>query len=200
MVAWLANYGPEIDNVRTALDWCFGAGGNRPMGVELAGVSTILWYLSSRIGEGCIQIDRALAHIGPDTPKAVEACLWYSHGFLTTGRPKGRALPALERAVALYREIADPLPLGRALDVYGLSLTRAGRLEDGDAALSEAAALLAGRSEQKSYVRCLTNLAVARIAMGRFEEARSLIAEAMARGRAAEADYWVLRTRSTGRR
>jgi len=74
----------------------------------------------------------------------------------------------------------------------------AGRPEDGDATLKKAAAVLEGRSERKIHVRCLTDLVVERFAMGRFEEAQSPIAEAVARGRSAEKDEWVTRAQVCG--
>ncbi len=194
-VQWLETYAPELDNLRAALDWAFAAGGDRALGIELAALSRTLWYLTSLIDEGCGWIERAIASLTADTPKSVEAQLWYGYGFLSTGEPRGRALPALKRAVALCRALRDPLALGRALGLCGLTLTRAaGSVPEGTAALEEACALLAASGGRKSYARCLTNLAIARMVAGRCEEARQLLDEALALGRAAQADFWVLRS------
>jgi tetratricopeptide (TPR) repeat protein len=192
-VRWLETYAPEIDNVRVALDWAFSLGGDAPLGVELAAASRILWYLMSLVDEGRDRLESAIARLPPGTSKPVEAELWYGYGFLSTGEPRGRALPALKRALALCREIGEPLLLGRVLGLYGLTLARAGGVADGAAALEEARALLAASEGAKSYARCLTNLAIARLIAGRNDEARQLLDEALTLGRASGADFWVLR-------
>lgn len=192
---WLDNYGPEIDNIRVALDWSFGPGGDPALGVELTSYSFILWYLLSSMQEGRARLERAIAHLEPTTPKPLEAMLWYGYGFLSAGVPRGRALPALRRAVTLYREVGDPVWLARALGLYGVNLARGGSIAEGESAIEEGCALLAAASGQrKSYARCLTNLAIARIIAGRFDEARSLLEQALTLGRASGADFWVLRT------
>jgi len=193
-VQWLATYAPEIDNVRAALDWAFAGGGDEALGVELAAASRILWYLMSLVEEGRGRLERAIAALTPATPKSIEAGLWYGYGFLSTGEPRGRALPALQRAVSLCRQLDDPIMLGRVLGLCGLTLTRAGRVADGTAALEEARDLLVASGGRKSLSRCLTNLAIARMVAGRCDEARLLLDEALALGRATQADFWVLRT------
>jgi predicted ATPase/DNA-binding winged helix-turn-helix (wHTH) protein len=194
MPEWIATYAPEIDNVRTAFDWAFGGEHDRRLGMELIAASERLWYLMSLLAEGRGRFQRVLDELGTDVPKPLEAKLWGGYGFLSTDHPRGRALPALERAVALFRRLDDPVGLGRTLDVLGLTLARAGRVEEGEAALTEACALLAGSSALKSYARSLTDSAVARLIAGRTSEARSLIDRALRVGHVAGADYWGLRT------
>ncbi|HZB93087.1 MAG TPA: winged helix-turn-helix domain-containing protein [Stellaceae bacterium] len=193
-IRWLETYAPEIDNVRAALEWAFGAGGDEQRGIELAATSRLLWYLMSLNDQGRLWLERAIAVLTAATPKTVEAQLWYGYGFLCTGEPRGRALPALKRAVGLCREIGEGVALGRSLGLYGLTLALAGRIADGTTALEEASQLLVASDARKSHVRCLTNLAIARMIAGRCDEARRLLEEALALGRAARADFWVLRS------
>jgi tetratricopeptide (TPR) repeat protein len=148
----------------------------------------------SLIAEGRARFRRVLDELAADVPKALEARLWAGYGFLSTDHPRGQALLPLERAVALFRQLDDPIGLGRALDVLGLTLARAGRVEEGEAALTEARALLAGTSALKSYARSLTDSGVARLIAGRTGEARSLVDQALRIGQVAGADYWGLRT------
>ncbi len=190
---WLERLGPEIDNVRVALDWAFGADGDPAIGVELAASSYLLWYLLSLIPEGRSRLERATAALGRETPRALEARLWYGYGFLSTGEPRGRAVPALRRAVALLRETGEPIDLSRALAFYGLNLARTGALEEGFAALEEARALLASGAHPKSHVLCLTNLAIARTVAGEYEAARARLDEALAAGERSRADFWAWR-------
>ncbi|MGH8301465.1 MAG: ATP-binding protein [Steroidobacteraceae bacterium] len=192
-VQWLEAQAPEIDNARVALDWAFGADGEAAIGMELAAASYPLWYLMSLMQEGRARLERATAAVGPSTPKPVEARLWYGYGFLSTGEPRGRALPALRRAVSLYRESGEPLERGRALSFYGLNLARTGRLEEGIAALEEARGHLCAFAHPKSLALCLTNLAIARTVAGEFEVARTLLDESLAVGQHSKADFWVWR-------
>ena len=194
-VQWLEAQSPEIDNIRVALDWAFGADGDPAIGMELAAASYPLWYLLSLMQEGRARLERAMDAIGPATPKPVEARLRYGYGFLSTGDPRGRALPALRRAVSLYRESGEPLDLGRALSFCGLNLSRTGRLAEGLAALEEARGHLSTAAHPKSLTLCLTNLAIARTVAGEFEVARALLDESLAVGAHSKADFWVWRAR-----
>jgi predicted ATPase/DNA-binding winged helix-turn-helix (wHTH) protein len=190
---WQDQLGPEIDNVRVALDWAFGADGDPATGVELAACSYLLWYLLSLMPEGRARLERATAALGPEMPKGLEARLWYGYGFLSTGEPRGRAVPALRRAVALLRAAGEPLDLARALAFYGLNLARTGALAEGLAALEEGRALLSPGAQPKSYALCLTNLAIARTVAGEYEEACARLNEALAVGRRSRADFWTWR-------
>jgi predicted ATPase/DNA-binding winged helix-turn-helix (wHTH) protein len=194
-VQWLETLAPEIDNIRVALDWAFGADGDPAAGMELAAASYPLWYLLSLMQEGRARLERAMEAIDPSTPKPVEARLRYGYGFLSTGDPRGRALPALHRAVALYRESGEPLDLGRALSFCGLNLARTGGLAEGLAALEEARGQLSAAAHPKSLALCLTNLAIARTVAGEFEVARALLDQSLAVGAHSKADFWVWRAR-----
>ena len=192
-VQWLEAQAPEIDNVRVALDWAFGADGDPAVGIELAAASYVLWYLLSLMQEGRARLERATAALSPATPKKIEAQLRYGYGFISTGEPRGRAVPALRRAVALFRECGEPLDLGRALSFYGLNLARAGELTEGLAVLEEARRLLCATAHPKSLALCLTNLAIARTVAGEFEAARAALDESLAVGAHSKADFWVWR-------
>jgi predicted ATPase/DNA-binding winged helix-turn-helix (wHTH) protein len=192
-VQWLEAQAPEIDNIRVALDWAFGADGDPAIGIELAPASYVLWYLLSLMQEGRARLERATGALSAATAKNVEAQLWYGYGFLSTGEPRGRAVPALHRAVELHRESGEPLDLGRALSFYGLNLARTGRLPEGLDALEEARGLLRAAAHPKSLALCLTNLAIARTVAGEFGVARALLDESLALGAHSKADFWVWR-------
>jgi predicted ATPase/DNA-binding winged helix-turn-helix (wHTH) protein len=194
-VQWLETQAPEIGNVRVALDWAFGTDGDAALGIELAAASYVLWYLLSLMQEGRARLERATRALSAATPKKVEAQLWYGYGFLSTGQPRGRAVPALRRAVALDRECGEPLDLGRALSFCGLNLARAGQVQEGLAALEEARRQLRASAHPKSLALCLTNLAIARTVAGEFEIARANLDEALAVGEHSRADFWVWRAR-----
>jgi predicted ATPase len=189
---WLATYGPEIDNLRQAIEWALGPGGDRALGLELSAIAGMLWSLVSLTAEGRARIAQALAAIDADTPKWVEARLWRNAAFLTAGHPK-EALPAAERAVALHRELGNSFELARALDQLGLTLARLGRAEEAEAALRESCALFAAAGQQGMNARSLTSLGIARMFAGRLPEAKRLLSEAIIESGGNSADYWGLR-------
>jgi predicted ATPase len=192
-VEWLEKVGPEIDNVRVALDWAFGADGDAQIGVELAACSYLLWYLLSLMPEGRSRLERATAALSGETPRSLEARLWFGYGFLSTGEPRGRAVPALRRAVALLRESGEPLDLARALAFYGLNLARTGAPEEGLEALQESRRILSAGAQPKSFALCLTNLGIAHTVAGQYEAARARLDEALAAGERSHADFWTWR-------
>ncbi len=192
-VEWLEKVGPEIDNVRVALDWAFGADGDAQIGVELAACSYLLWYLLSLMPEGRSRLERATAALSSETPRSLEARLWFGYGFLSTGEPRGRAVPALRRAVALLRESGEPLDLARALAFYGLNLARTGAPEEGLEALQESRRMLSAAAQPKSFALCLTNLGIAHTVAGQYEAARARLDEALLAGERSHADFWAWR-------
>ena len=190
---WLETHAPEIDNIRVALDWAFGPDGDPGLGIELASASYLLWYLMSLVQEGRARLERATGALSPKTPKALEAKLWYGYGFLSTGEPRGRAVPALRRAVAQFREVGEPLDLGRALSCYGLNLVRTGVFAEGLETLEEGCALLSSTAQPKSFSLCLTNLAIGHTVLGEYNAARLLLDQSLEVGKHSKADFWVWR-------
>ncbi len=61
---WLADYGPRIDNVRTALAWAFSPSGDATLGVALTVAAVPLWVQLSLLGECRERVERALACLG----------------------------------------------------------------------------------------------------------------------------------------
>jgi predicted ATPase/DNA-binding winged helix-turn-helix (wHTH) protein len=61
---WLANYAPEIDNMRMALDWAFSAGGEASTGVALTAAAAPLWVRLSLLEEGRGRARQALGALG----------------------------------------------------------------------------------------------------------------------------------------
>jgi predicted ATPase/DNA-binding winged helix-turn-helix (wHTH) protein len=58
---WLADYAPEIDNLRAALDWAFAPGGDGSIGVALTAAAIPLWMRMSLPEECRGRAARALA-------------------------------------------------------------------------------------------------------------------------------------------
>src|SRR6516164_3812257 len=87
---WLADYAPEIDNLRAGLDWAFSPGGDEPIGVRLTAAAVALWMRLSLPEECRGRAERALAALGAGASRdvrremklhaAVAEALMYSRG------------------------------------------------------------------------------------------------------------------------
>ena len=60
---WLAIYGRQIDNLRTALDWAFSPDGDSKVGVALTAAAVPLWIQLSLLSECRDRVERALANL-----------------------------------------------------------------------------------------------------------------------------------------
>ncbi len=60
---WLADYGPQIDDLRSVLDWAFSQGGDVETGATLTAAAAPLWMLLSLTAECRGHVERALATI-----------------------------------------------------------------------------------------------------------------------------------------
>jgi len=67
---WLATYGPEVDNIRAALDWSFSPGGSRAIGADLAVASVPLWFQLTLMEECRARVEQALMGIENDSSHA----------------------------------------------------------------------------------------------------------------------------------
>jgi predicted ATPase/class 3 adenylate cyclase len=141
-VNWRAAYLPERDNVRAALDWALGSSGDRTLGISLAGASGPIWSELSLYGEGHRRLEGAVEQIDAATPASDEARLWLWLGLNWALAAPDQAVPALERAIDLYRQQGDALNLGFALTRLGHEMAIAGRFDRAASILAEAFPLL----------------------------------------------------------
>jgi predicted ATPase/DNA-binding winged helix-turn-helix (wHTH) protein len=58
---WVALYGPEINTIRSALEWAYSANGDLPLGIELTLGGVPLWLRLSRVSECRAWVDKGLA-------------------------------------------------------------------------------------------------------------------------------------------
>jgi predicted ATPase len=58
---WLADYGPQLDHLRAALDWTFSPGGDASIGVALTAAAVPLWMHLSLLDECRSRAEQALA-------------------------------------------------------------------------------------------------------------------------------------------
>jgi len=176
-IAWRTRFGPELDNLRAALNFCFGDGGPRELGIGLAGWSADLWPMLSLLEEGRRQLDRAQAQLRPDTPSRAAAALWDGLGYLWQDADPQRALAAREHAETLWRQVSDRRwvrsVLGQAWNLLYLD-----QLAECESALQQTEAWL-GRSMHLQALH-QTTLGALRQRQHRPEDARAAYLQALA--------------------
>ena len=191
---WHATYLSERDNVRAALDWALGPGGDRSIGVALAGASGPIWSELSLYGEGHRRIEAASGHIDAETPAADEARLWLWLGLTWSLAAPDRAVPALERAIDLYRQLGDVRNLGFALPRLAHEEALAGRFDHAAALLAEAYPLLENAGLPKVLGDYFDYCAVLKALSGDPVDARMNLEKALSLYRSAGADRYALFT------
>ena len=109
---WLPKLDPEVDNLRTALEWSLDHG-DPTLALRLAGMLELFWDIRARYAEGVEWLEAALAAAGNDAPTAdrararrAQVRLLGPHGSTTASREELKELE--EDALALSRETEDP--------------------------------------------------------------------------------------------
>jgi non-specific serine/threonine protein kinase len=190
---WRERYWSELDDVRAALDWALGPGGDSSIGIALAGGSGVLWSTLGFFGEAIRWFNTAIARVDAHTPESDQARLWLWLGRLVEEEP-AKARPALERAVELYRQIDDPLGLGLSLARLGRALAFTGKFEQAEAALTEARPLLERSGPPKALSFYLFNFAYLKSQSGDAIAARTHYEQELALDRRVGDEFAVLAT------
>jgi predicted ATPase/DNA-binding winged helix-turn-helix (wHTH) protein len=107
---WLAKYGPNIDDLRAALDWALSPKGDSSIGVALAAASVPLWFEISSFSECCGWMEKALGVLdrverGSQHEMVLQYALGYSLMFAQGMNDRART--ALTRASELAEELCD---------------------------------------------------------------------------------------------
>ncbi|MCB4771267.1 helix-turn-helix transcriptional regulator [Ancylobacter sp. Lp-2] len=105
---WLATYAGQLDNVRAALDWCFGPKGDREIGAAITISSAVLWFQLSLVNECRARFERAVASLDEGLPldAAREVSLLTTLGtsLIYTIGPGSEAEEPLRTACRIARE------------------------------------------------------------------------------------------------
>jgi predicted ATPase/DNA-binding winged helix-turn-helix (wHTH) protein len=148
---WRAQYQPELDNVRAALDWAFGSGGDPAIGVELSGAAGELWYWLALEHEGQQRLEAAVASVGSQTSELDQARLWRWLGEMWAMERPTQAVVAYERAIEFHRRVGDGSVPGHLFVWLGELLTLMGRVEQAVSVLAEAFSALERKGTQKTW-------------------------------------------------
>ncbi len=163
--AWHERYAPELDNVRAALAWAF-AEGDAPIAIGLAATaSQLLLSTLAQRSEARGWIEMALARFDGQASDRQRAQLWLASAVSAEISSLTLVNDTYARAIELLRRAGDREGLAYALACGAYSLVYEHRLDDAEAALCEAAPLLAGTDRIRSlipYFGATASLAAAR--------------------------------------
>jgi tetratricopeptide (TPR) repeat protein len=169
---WRAAYLPELDNVRAALDWALGAGGDPTLGLSLSGTSGALWPELALLSEGRQRLEAAVVRIGSETPAHDLAQVWYSMGLQYSHNTPTQAVVEFERAASLYRRLGDDLGLVRSLHSLVMNLLFLARFDSAMAVLTEAFPVLERARLPKALARYYDDLGFLATLSGDLADAR----------------------------
>ena len=178
---WVERYGPDADNMRAALEWAFGPAGDQELGLRLTAASWPLWWdlPGLPLREGRHWFDLAVERIGPDTPNRVAARLWFGHSWRDARFGDKENFPAASRAVALFRELGDPVGLGASLWRAGQTMLTHETADVAERYLGDAAAVLRTQPPTKFLALCIVKQADLLLRQNRLGESYGLYDEAM---------------------
>lgn len=110
-VAWLADYGRHIDDVRAALDWAFSPGGDASTGIALTVAAVPLWTDLSLIWECCRRVEQALSSLAslpsPDARREMQLLASLGAVRLLTGGTTPEAEAWWQRALDIAENLDD---------------------------------------------------------------------------------------------
>jgi predicted ATPase/DNA-binding winged helix-turn-helix (wHTH) protein len=127
---WLWNYEPEIDNLRSALDWAFSASGDASLGIALTTAALPLWLHLSLLEECRSRVEQALgtkAELGPRREMKLNAALGSTLSY-TRSVTDPEVREAWARALELAEYLGDvDYQLRALLGVWGSHIRGGGR-------------------------------------------------------------------------
>jgi predicted ATPase len=116
---WLNALEEDHDNLRAALEWCFGAG-DAALGAHLVGSLWRFWYMRGHVAEGVRWTERALA-ANPKGPPSLESKLLKAGAILAQQRGDLRGTADMTtRRLLLARSQGDALEIAACLNNLGL--------------------------------------------------------------------------------
>jgi predicted ATPase/DNA-binding winged helix-turn-helix (wHTH) protein len=131
----------ELGNVRAAADWAMRPAGDRRVAIRLLGAAWMQWN-GNNLASECLQRMLALWPLPANLPAADEAAFCLGLASLRGGYLQDQVLAAARRAVVLCRGLGDSGLLADALMRIGVIGCARSDVEETDAAIAEATALI----------------------------------------------------------
>jgi predicted ATPase/DNA-binding CsgD family transcriptional regulator len=151
---WLTLLEAEHDNLRAALSWSLGEGGDVGLGVRLAAALGAFWSTRGYLSEGRRWLEGAVSRSGPVATQARAKALNGAGWVAMLQDEYGAARPLIEEGLALNRELGDEEGIASSLVILG-SAAMMGRRDDVPvvALLEEAKELRPELEDQRTVAR-----------------------------------------------
>jgi non-specific serine/threonine protein kinase len=169
----------EHDNLRAALRWSLGPGGDAEAGLRLCCALGRFWETRGYWSEGRQWLETALAACaGGETQWRARALHWagwlaYCQGDLQ------QAIAPLERCLALRRELGDTERVALTLIDLGNIVEDQGDFDQAEALYGEALGLCREIDLQFGVARALSGIGLAALSRCEYERSEALYAEAL---------------------
>jgi non-specific serine/threonine protein kinase len=170
---------PDIENVRSGLQWSLDVKPNIDVAGRIAGGLVTVWQARC-LGEGLRAIERVFAQFQPPYPSKIEALL--SLALASTSVAK-RKVETAARASALYEAAGDLMGLADSLRLEAEGLRQMQQLTEAEAAALRSLTLFQeiGKMNSPKRAGLLQTYASILVDQGRYEEAREAFEEATER-------------------
>ena len=184
---WLTRLEAEHDNIRAALSFSLGEGGDAGSGVRLAAALWPFWFARGYLSEGRRWLESAVSRTGPATTlaraKALNGAGWLAAYQGEYGAAKAR----IEEGLILYRELGDKEGIASSLVILG-SVAAMGQRDDIPVAdlVEEAILLRAELKDRRTLAQLLVLEGRVALARGDLERSVALWEETLALHREAE--------------
>jgi predicted ATPase/DNA-binding winged helix-turn-helix (wHTH) protein len=172
---WRAQYGPRLNDLRQALDWCFGRGGRPDVGTRLTTSALVLWDEFSNVTEAQPRIVQALAYAeSRDLDVMSLAKLAFAHAWylMYAKQIPPESVEAWKLAIDYAQRSGELLLHLRALWGFAGYLCHTGRYERTLAILDDYRRLAVAGEQWAALPDCDWLYAVAEIYLGRLTSAR----------------------------
>lgn len=163
---WLDAYGPETENLRSALEW-LKENSRWDDYADLCAVSFRLWLETGLYREGMSHCERALQTLENSHDPELDARLRLGFAELCrTDSLDQQAMTLLEPALQFYRDGSDPLALIELLSLKGFILLCQLRASEANAVTTDLEVLARDIGPSKAKARALVTIGINRIAVG----------------------------------
>ncbi|WP_457152422.1 ATP-binding protein [Mesorhizobium sp. P5_C1] len=174
-----------INNVRAALEWCFGKHGNADIGTGLAIAAAPVFLAMSLLPECHRWSERAIlasdgAALGGLDEMHLQAALGVSFMFMRGGRDRARV--ALQRSLAIAEERGDPLDQVRLLGPLNMFHLRTGNFVTALEIARRCSATAAGLEDSVAIALAHSILGISLHLRGDLAAARAELEAALDRG------------------
>ena len=181
---FLGTYGPDIDNLRAAIDWAFGPGNDPGLGLALVANAGRIAEEMSLQTDLARWTGAALPHL-ESGPPAVRAAVLYLHAGQQKQLGARAVPPERQLSIDLFREAGDVFGLSRALRQTAISMAAPGDTPAPMLAmLEEAVSLARPFSPNKDLATALAHTGSVHFLNAEHDVARRFNEEALAMRRA----------------